>query len=179
MDPSGRPQPHSRHPAAGKGPSAGHCSGPHQSEEAIESLVEEWLSEEAAARLPVTDDLRLLSPRPRSALADRDEPEDSVRFQFAEIARGLLISPEAAKKRVQRAKKTLAQRQVRIDLPPAGELRARPGSRPRSALPDVSTRATAPRRATSRCARISAKRLPVFATCCASTRLSVRHPPAP
>jgi RNA polymerase sigma-70 factor (ECF subfamily) len=46
-------------------------------------------------------------------------------FSLSEVARGLLISAEAAKKRVQRAKKTLALRQIRVDLPPAAELKTR------------------------------------------------------
>ncbi|MEM9593379.1 MAG: sigma-70 family RNA polymerase sigma factor [Acidobacteriota bacterium] len=43
-------------------------------------------------------------------------------FSAAEVARGLLISTEAAKKRVQRAKAALALHQPRLDLPASGEL---------------------------------------------------------
>lgn len=46
-------------------------------------------------------------------------------FSLAEIARGLLISLEAVKKRVQRAKKTLTDLQIPLDLPTADELQER------------------------------------------------------
>ena len=46
-------------------------------------------------------------------------------FSLAEVARGLLISKEAAKKRVQRAKKTLAEQEIELELPPTRELQSR------------------------------------------------------
>ncbi len=49
-------------------------------------------------------------------------------FSLAEIARGLLISTEAAKKRVQRAKKTLADLKLDFDLPAEGNVGDRLGA---------------------------------------------------
>jgi len=97
----------------------------HQTEEAIESLVEEWLSEDQ-----IPDSLlRMIFVCCHPALDRRSQLAMTLKilcgFSLSEIARGLLISTEAAKKRVQRAKKTLAQRQIRIDLPPAAELQTR------------------------------------------------------
>lgn len=96
-----------------------------QTEEAVESLVEEWLSEE---QLPDSL-LRMMFVCCHPALDRRSQIAMTLKilcgFSLAEIARGLLISPEAAKKRVQRAKETLAQRQIRVDLPPAAELQSR------------------------------------------------------
>lgn len=48
-------------------------------------------------------------------------------FSLSEIARGLLISTEAAKKRVQRAKKTLADLKLEFDLPAEENVRDRLG----------------------------------------------------
>lgn len=97
----------------------------HQSEEAIESMVEEWL---AADQLPDSL-LRMIFVCCHPALDRRSQIAMTLKilcgFSLAEIARGLLISAEAAKKRVQRAKKTLEQQQIRIDLPPAAELQSR------------------------------------------------------
>lgn len=93
-----------------------------QTEEGIESLVEEWLSEDQ-----IPDSLlRMIFVCCHPALDRRSQIAITLKilcgFSLAEIARGLLISTEAAKKRVQRAKKTLAEQQIRIDLPPTGEL---------------------------------------------------------
>ena len=97
----------------------------HQTEEAIESLVDEWLSED---QLPDSL-LRMMFVCCHPDLDRRSQIAMTLKilcgFSLAEIARGLLISNEAAKKRVQRAKKTLAQQQIRIDLPPAAELQTR------------------------------------------------------
>ncbi len=96
-----------------------------QTEEGIESLVEEWLSDEQ-----VSDSLlRMIFVCCHPSLDRRSQIAMTLKilggFSLAEIARGLLISPEAAKKRVQRAKHTLAQRRINIDLPPTQELRRR------------------------------------------------------
>ena len=96
-----------------------------QSEEAIESLMDEWLSEE---QLPDSL-LRMIFVCCHPALDRRSQLALTLKilcgFSLAEIARGLLISTEAAKKRVQRAKRALADAEVRIDLPPRAELEAR------------------------------------------------------
>jgi predicted RNA polymerase sigma factor len=46
-------------------------------------------------------------------------------FSVGEIARGLLISEEATKKRIQRGKKTLAQCGVTVELPAPEEVQGR------------------------------------------------------
>ena len=97
----------------------------HQTEEAIESLVELWLTED---RLPDSL-LRMIFVCCHPALDRRSQIAMTLKilcgFSLSEIARGLLISPEAAKKRVQRAKATLKERQLSLDLPPADELQRR------------------------------------------------------
>lgn len=96
-----------------------------QSEEAIETLVEEWLDEDQLG----DSLLRMMFVCCHPALDRRSQIALTLKilcgFGLAEIARGLLISVEAAKKRVQRAKKTLADRQIRVELPPETELEDR------------------------------------------------------
>jgi RNA polymerase sigma-70 factor (ECF subfamily) len=94
-------------------------------EEAIESQVDEWLSEDQ-----IPDSLlRMIFVCCHPALDRRSQIAMTLKilcgFSLAEIARGLLISPEAAKKRIQRAKKILQERQIPIDLPPETELETR------------------------------------------------------
>ncbi|MEM7353774.1 MAG: sigma-70 family RNA polymerase sigma factor [Acidobacteriota bacterium] len=97
----------------------------HHSNEAIEALVDEWLSED---QLPDSL-LRMIFVCCHPDLDRRSQIAMTLKilcgFSLAEIARGLLISVEAAKKRVQRAKKVVAQQQISLDLPPAPELQAR------------------------------------------------------
>ncbi len=97
----------------------------HQTEAAIESLVEDWLSED---QLPDSL-LRMIFVCCHPGLDRQSQIAMTLKilcgFSISEIARGLLISAEAAKKRVQRAKKTLAQQQIKIDLPPTVELQSR------------------------------------------------------
>ena len=97
----------------------------HQTEEGIVDLVEDWLTED---QLPDSL-LRMIFVCCHPALDRRSQIAMTLKilcgFSLAEIARGLLISVEAAKKRVQRAKKILAQQQIRIDLPPRTELETR------------------------------------------------------
>jgi RNA polymerase sigma-70 factor (ECF subfamily) len=97
----------------------------HQTEEAIESLVDEWLKED---ELPDSL-LRMMFICCHPSLDRRSQIAMTLKilcgFSISEIARGLLISAEATKKRVQRAKKTLAQHQIKVDLPPPAELKTR------------------------------------------------------
>ncbi len=96
-----------------------------QNEEAIESLVDEWISDE---QLPDSL-LRMIFVCCHPALDRRSQIATTLkilcRFSLSEIARALLISTEAAKKRVQRAKKTLAEKKIQLDLPPTAELQER------------------------------------------------------
>lgn len=96
-----------------------------RAEPSTDLLVDEWLSEE---RLPDSL-LRMIFVCCHPALDRRSQIALTLKilcgFSVSEVARGLLISPEAAKKRIQRAKGTLADRQVRLDLPSAAELEAR------------------------------------------------------
>lgn len=94
-------------------------------EEATESLIDDWLLEE---RLPDSL-LRMIFVCCHPAL---DRPSQLALtlnilcgLNVAEVSRGLLISAEAAKKRIQRAKKKLAQERVQVDLPPAEALQGR------------------------------------------------------
>ncbi len=94
-------------------------------EEGLDALVEEWLSEEQ-----IPDSLlRMIFVCCHPALDRRSQIAMTLKilcgFSLAEISRGLLISVEAAKKRVQRAREVLARRQIRIDLPPATDLQSR------------------------------------------------------
>ena len=94
-------------------------------EPSVESPVEDWLSGNQLA----DSLLRMIFVCCHPAIDRRSQIAMTLKilggFSLSEIARGLLTSPEAAKKRVQRAKKALAQRQIRVELPPAAELRAR------------------------------------------------------
>ncbi len=94
-------------------------------EEGIDSLVEEWLSEEQ-----IPDSLlRMIFVCCHPALDRRSQIAMTLKilcgFSLAEIARGLLISVEAAKKRVQRARRVLANQQIDTELPAEAELQAR------------------------------------------------------
>lgn len=97
----------------------------HQSPEASDALVDEWLADD---QLPDSL-LRMIFVCCHPALDRRSQIAMTLKilcgFSVAEIARGLLLSTAAAKKRIQRAKKTLAQHQVKIDLPSPEELQSR------------------------------------------------------
>ncbi|MDX1383729.1 MAG: sigma-70 family RNA polymerase sigma factor, partial [Thermoanaerobaculia bacterium] len=92
---------------------------------AIEELTEAWLEEE---RLPDSL-LRMMFVCCHPALDRRSQIAMTLKvlcgFSLAEVARGLLMSEEAAKKRVQRAKKTLAELDLELELPSDEELSAR------------------------------------------------------
>lgn len=96
-----------------------------QAPEAVEDSVDDWLLEE---RLPDSL-LRMMFVCCHPTLDRRSQIALTLKilcaFSLHEIARGLLISDEAAKKRVQRAKKSLADRQVAVELPPEAELERR------------------------------------------------------
>jgi len=87
-----------------------------------DQLVEEWLTEE---KLPDSL-LRMMFVCCHPSLDRRSQIALTLKilcgFSVSEVARGLLISPEAAKKRIQRAKAALAERKVRVDLPAADAL---------------------------------------------------------
>ncbi|MEM8998222.1 MAG: sigma-70 family RNA polymerase sigma factor [Acidobacteriota bacterium] len=96
-----------------------------QTEQGLTSLLDDWLLDEQ-----VPDSLlRMIFVCAHPALDRRSQLALTLKilcgFSLAEVARGLLISEEAAKKRVQRAKKNLAARGVRTDLPPNAELESR------------------------------------------------------
>ena len=97
-------------------------------EETIESQVDEWLLED---RIPDSL-LRMMFVCCHPTLDPRSQIALTLKilcgFSLAEIARGLLISIEAAKKRVQRAKKTLQEQQIPIELPSESELELRLGT---------------------------------------------------
>jgi len=90
-----------------------------------ESLVDEWLEEgnvsDSLLRMMFVCCHKTLDRPTQIALTLKI----LCGFGVHEIARGLLISTEAAKKRIQRGRKTLADRQVRLDLPATGELQER------------------------------------------------------
>jgi RNA polymerase sigma-70 factor (ECF subfamily) len=96
-----------------------------QTEEATEALIDDWLLEE---RLPDSL-LRMMFVCCHPALDQRSQIALTLNilcgFSVAEVSRGLLITTEAGKKRIQRAKRALAAARVRVDLPPAGELKTR------------------------------------------------------
>ncbi|MEM7587228.1 MAG: sigma-70 family RNA polymerase sigma factor [Acidobacteriota bacterium] len=96
-----------------------------QTEAGIEALVDDWLADD---RLPDSL-LRMMFVCCHPALDRRSQLALTLKilcgFSLAEIARGLLMSVEATKKRVQRAKKTLEQHQIRVELPEATELQER------------------------------------------------------
>ena len=93
-----------------------------------EELLDEWLLEE---RLPDSL-LRMIFVCCHPALDRGSQLAMTLNLlcglSVAEVARGLLISTEAAKKRIQRARKRLAAEQVQLDLPVEEELDARVGA---------------------------------------------------
>ena len=99
-----------------------------QTEDGIDSLITDWLQEE---HLPDSL-LRMIFVCCHPALDRRSRLAVTLKilcgFSLNEIARGLLISPEAAKKRVQRAKKTLADQEIQVELPPPDDLPERLGA---------------------------------------------------
>ncbi len=99
-----------------------------QTEEASESLVDVWLSED---RLPDSL-LRMMFVCCHPSLDRLSQIAMTLKvlcgFSVNEIARGLLMSPEATKKRIQRAKKTLADKNVSLEIPPGNELQDRLGA---------------------------------------------------
>lgn len=86
-------------------------------DQAVDGLMDDWLSEE---RLPDSL-LRMMFVCAHPALDRRSQLALTLKvlcgFNLAEVAKGLLMRPEAAKKRVQRARKTLAKHQVAVELP--------------------------------------------------------------
>jgi len=94
-------------------------------EEATVALVDEWLTDD---QLPDSL-LRMIFVCCHPALDRRSQLAMTLKilcgFGVGEVARGLLVSTEAAKKRIQRAKKTLSELEVQIDLPPQQELQER------------------------------------------------------
>lgn len=94
-------------------------------ETSLVSQVEAWLDER---RLPDSL-LRMIFVCCHPALDRRSQIALTLKvlcgFGLAEVASGLLISTEAAKKRVQRATKRLSDLQIEVVLPPAGALHDR------------------------------------------------------
>ncbi len=88
-------------------------------------MVERWLEKD---RLPDSL-LRMMFVCCHPALDRRSQIAMTLKilcgFSVAEIAHGLLMSKEATKKRVQRAKKALADLAVRLELPAAADLHDR------------------------------------------------------
>ncbi|MEM7314710.1 MAG: sigma-70 family RNA polymerase sigma factor, partial [Planctomycetota bacterium] len=96
-----------------------------QSEEASESLLDEWLSEEQ-----IPDSLlRMMFVCCHPSLDRTSQIALTLKvlcgFGMGEIARGLLMSKEAVKKRIQRAKQRLAEQQVSLELPQPDGLQSR------------------------------------------------------
>ena len=94
-------------------------------EQQIVSLVDQWMADDQ-----IPDSLlRMIFVCCHPRLDRRSQMAMTLKilcgFSLSEIARGLLITTEAAKKRVQRAKKALAQQQTHLDLPPPDELKTR------------------------------------------------------
>ncbi len=94
-------------------------------EQYIVSLADQWIADDQ-----VPDSLlRMMFVCCHPVLDRRSQIALTLKilcgFSLSEIARGLLISNEAAKKRVQRAKKALAEEQIKPELPPADELQQR------------------------------------------------------
>ncbi len=89
------------------------------------ALVDEWLEE---SQLPDSL-LRMMFVCCHPTLDRAAQIALTLRilcgFGIHEISRGLLISSEAAKKRIQRGKTQLAKSGIRLDLPSAAELQAR------------------------------------------------------
>ena len=91
----------------------------------IVSLADQWITDDQ-----VPDSLlRMMFVSCHPVLDRRSQIALTLKilcgFSLSEIARGLLISAEAAKKRVQRAKKALAEQQIQAELPPPEALQPR------------------------------------------------------
>lgn len=94
-------------------------------EQQLVSLADQWIADDQ-----VPDSLlRMIFVCCHPALDRRSQIAITLKilcgFSLSEVARGLLITPEAAKKRVQRAKKTMAQERVYPDLPATEQLQQR------------------------------------------------------
>ena len=89
------------------------------------AIVERWLDER---ELP-DNLLRMMFVCCHPALDRKSQVALSLKvlcgFSVNEVARGLLLKPEAAKKRIQRAKAELAALRVSVEFPPAKELPTR------------------------------------------------------
>lgn len=96
-----------------------------QSIEKQESIVDQWLEEE---RLPDSL-LRMIFVCCHPSLERKTQIALTLKtlcgFGISEIARGLLLPEETVKKRIQRAKTSLATANVRIELPSSDQLRPR------------------------------------------------------
>ncbi len=96
-----------------------------QPAEATESLVDQWLCEE---RLPDSL-LRMMFVCCHPSLDLHSQTALTLKvlcgFGLGEIARGLLMSTEAIKKRIQRAKRSLAELQVSLDMPAPDDMQLR------------------------------------------------------
>ncbi|MFK7819022.1 MAG: RNA polymerase sigma factor [Planctomycetaceae bacterium] len=96
-----------------------------QSIEATESLVSQWLEED---QLPDSL-LRMMFVCCHPSLDRSSQIALTLKvlcgFGITEIARGLLTNPETIKKRIQRAKKKLAEQNVGVELPQNAELQER------------------------------------------------------
>ncbi len=90
-----------------------------QTQAASDALVEEWLEPD---QLPDSL-LRMMFVCCHPALDRKSQIALTLKvlcgFGVREIARGLLLSPESVKKRIQRAKKRLAELRLKLDLPEA------------------------------------------------------------
>jgi len=96
-----------------------------QSIEEQESIVDQWLEEE---QLPDSL-LRMIFVCCHTSLERKTQIALTLKtlcgFSNSEIARGLLLPSETVKKRIQRAKQSLATAQVQLDLPSDDELTQR------------------------------------------------------
>ena len=96
-----------------------------QSIEEQESIVDQWLEKE---RLPDSL-LRMIFVCCHPSLERKTQIALTLKtlcgFGISEIARGLLLPDETVKKRIQRAKNSLAKANVRIELPSDDQLRSR------------------------------------------------------
>ena len=96
-----------------------------QTEHAFESLVDDWLTED---RIPDSL-LRMMFVCCHPSLDRQSQIAMTLKilcgFSVGEIARGLLMSNDATKKRIQRAKKTLADQNVSLDMPTPTDLQNR------------------------------------------------------
>ena len=96
-----------------------------QTTEATESLVDQWLEDD---QLPDSL-LRMIFVCCHPALDRTSQIALTLKilcgFGIGEIARGLLLKPDTAKKKIQRAKQKLAAERVEVELPSASELTER------------------------------------------------------